>query len=82
MNALIARNIAFIAGAVSAIAAAIDMALEAGVQVRPVHLIAIGGTGLAGYALKWAGDFTAAQAKELEERIKRESILPPPGDEQ
>lgn len=71
------RTIAFVAGAVAAVAAALDMALEAGVQVRPVHLIAIGGTALATYAMKWFSDVTAADAKEIEARARRESIMPP-----
>ncbi|HYC44487.1 MAG TPA: hypothetical protein VED01_03285 [Burkholderiales bacterium] len=81
MSSSIVRIIAFIGGAVAAIAAAIDMALEAGVQVRPVHLIAIGGTALATYAMKWIGDVTAADAKEIEARARRESIMPPPSQE-
>jgi len=81
VSSSIVRIIAFIGGAVAAIAAAIDMALEAGVQVRPVHLIAIGGTALATYAMKWIGDVTAADAKEIEARARRESIMPPPSQE-
>ena len=75
-----ARTIAFIAGAVSAVAAALDMALDAGVQVRPVHLFAIGGSALAGFALKWIGDVSATEAKEREARARRESMFPPAGE--
>lgn len=80
MSSPIVRTIAFLAGAVAAVAAAIDMALEAGVQVRPVHLIAIGCTALAAFALRWPSDVTAGEAKELEARARRESIMPPPGN--
>jgi hypothetical protein len=76
----IVRTIAFIAGAVSAIAAAIDIAIESGVQVRPVHLIALSGTALASYALKWVGDVSASEAKEIEARARRASEYPPPSD--
>lgn len=84
MNQIV-RAIAFVAGAASAVASAIIIATEAGVQVRPVHWFALGGTALATYAMKWIGDVSAAEAKEreaeIEARVKRESMLPPPGDE-
>lgn len=80
MSSQIVRVIAFISGAVAAIAAAIDIALESAVQVRPVHLIALGGTALATYAMKWVGDVSSGEAKKLEERARRASEYPPPGD--
>jgi hypothetical protein len=80
VNSQVVRIIAFVAGAVAAIASAIVIALEAGIQVRPVHWFALGGTALATYAMKWVGDVSAAEAKEREERARRASEYPPPSD--
>jgi hypothetical protein len=71
------RGVIFCAGAVGAVAEAIDIAQRADIQVTPAHLIALGCTALAMYTLKYHRDVTADEAKEIEARARRESILPP-----
>jgi hypothetical protein len=75
------RILAFVGGAVGAVAEAIDIAQRADIQVTPAHLIALGCTALVAFALKWPGDATPGEVKEIEARARRESIMPPPGDD-
>lgn len=81
MNGFNLRSLLFGAGAVGAVAEAINIAQKADVHITPAQWIALACTALVGFALKWPGDLTKSDAKELEARVKRESIIPPPGEE-
>lgn len=72
------RNLVFVLGATAAAAAAVDKAMADGFTV--LELVTVGCAALAAFAAKWPSDVTAAQAREIEARAKRESMLPP-GDE-
>lgn len=72
------RSILFGLGAVGAVATATDIAMKQGMTT--LELVAIGCTALAAYAAKWPSDLTKGDARELEARVKRESIAPPRGD--
>jgi len=75
------RILAFVGGAIGAVVEAIELAQRADAQVTPTHLYAAGFLAAVMFALKWPGDMTAREAQELEARVKRESILPPPSQE-
>jgi hypothetical protein len=77
MNGLTLRSFLFGVGAIGAVAEAIDMALRADIQVTPAHLIAAACVALLAFAAKWPTDVTSSQAREIEARARRESILPP-----
>lgn len=74
------RSALFGVGAIGAVAEAIDIAMRDDMQVTPAHLIAVGCVALLAFAAKWPGDLTKDDARDLEARVKRESIFPPPGD--
>lgn len=72
------RTLIFLAGAGGAIAKAVELAQKDG-GVTVAHLIGVGCVALAAFAMKWPGDVTASDAKEIEARALRQSIAPPPG---
>jgi hypothetical protein len=76
------RTLLFVVGATGTVAVAVDLAMKQGLTA--LQLIAVGCTALAAFAAKWPGDVSAAEAKEreleVEARVKRESIMPPPSD--
>lgn len=77
LDGLSLRSILFGVGAIGAVATATDIALKQGLSV--LELIAVGCTALAAFAAKWPTDVTAKDAREIEARVKRESVFPPPG---
>src|SRR5687767_5931274 len=60
------RILAFIGGAIGAVVEAIELAQKSDAQVTPTHLYAAGFLAVVMFALKWPGDLTAREAKELE----------------
>lgn len=72
-----ARNLVFAVGAIGAVAKAIELAQQSG-AVTPAHLIAVACVAACAFAMKWPGDVTASDAKEIEARALRQSIAPPP----
>lgn len=72
------RTLLFVLGATGAVATAVDLAMKQG--LRPLEILAVVCAALAAFAAKWPSDVTADEAKELEARARRDSILPP-GDE-
>lgn len=80
MKYLTLRTLIFVCGATGAVAVAVDQVTKRG-GVSIAELIAVSCTALAAFALRWPSDVTATQAKEREARARRESILPPLGDE-
>lgn len=81
MNAQTMRILTFVVGALGAVYEALNLALDADAQVAPAHLVALASVALITFTMKWPGDVTKTRAKErereVEARVKRESILPP-----
>jgi hypothetical protein len=75
------RSLIFAAGAIGAIAEAVDIAQRADIQLTPAHWAALVCTAIATYAAKWPSDVTADDAKKREQRARRESMFPPRGDQ-
>jgi len=75
------RSVLFGIGAIGAAAEALNIAQRDNIQITPAHVISLVCTALVAYAMKWPTDVTKAESQRREARARRESIMPPPGDD-